>query len=252
MRKRLKKPWRLLQMGPFSSLEDQGGFQFGSTLNEANPFPLFNIERPDQLRLGSPLLDLLSEKSDPRLKKYAIKTNPESSGWKVYKEESDLFWSQLDAPLALITYTELKFIEAEALLRLNRSEEAEAVFRRAVIAHLEQMGITFDQYIPFLQEHIHFKNLNTFEQKLEHLIQQKYVALFVQGNNEAWVDYRRTGFPQLAPPPQANTSFNPSLVIPRRYLYPISERNSNNENLKEAIERQGGHLMNVDVWAFRD
>lgn len=233
--------------GAFINAVDQGLFQFGNTLNEANPFPLFNIERPDQLILGACLLGLLEEQSDPRLEKYAIQSN---DIWKVYQEESELYWSRLHAPLALISFTELKFIEAEALLRLDRMIEAEAVFKEAVIAHLEQMEIPFEKYSSFVQEKIHFNELNTFAEKLKRLIQQKYIALYVQGNNEAWVDYRRTGYPELTPPPEANTSFNPSLVIPRRYLYPVSERNSNRENLDEAIERQGGHLMDVALWAF--
>ena len=80
---------------------------------------------------------------------------------------------------------------------------------------------------------------------------QKYIALYGQNPNETWVDYRRTGYPLLEVPENVTSSFNPSLVIPRRYLYPIGERTTNAENYEAAIQRQGGHLMDVDMWAFK-
>ncbi|MEO0876391.1 MAG: SusD/RagB family nutrient-binding outer membrane lipoprotein, partial [Bacteroidota bacterium] len=86
----------------------------------------------------------------------------------------------------------------------------------------------------------------------ERIIQQKYIALYVQAAHETWNDYRRTGYPELMVPVNANTSFNPSLVIPKRYLYPLNERTANHAAYQEAIDRQGGHFLDVDTWIFAD
>jgi hypothetical protein len=55
----------------------------------------------------------------------------------------------------------------------------------------------------------------------------------------------------LTVPANANASFNPSLVIPQRVLYPITERTTNFNNYTIAIDRQGGHFMDVKPWAFK-
>ena len=238
-----------IRSGAFQTLVEQANFPFGDNLNEANPLPLYCFERPDQLALSDYLFQLLDSTNDPRL--YRFTSIVDGIPIIHHLDSSQLYWGQFDAPLPLISLTELKFIEAEALLRLGEIEAAELVFQNAVIAHFEQMNIPSSEYGGFLNTYIHFNGLPNFEKKLEHLIQQKHLALYAQNPIEAWVDFRRTGFPNLSPPPGVNPSLNPSMVIPKRYLYPISERNSNEANLNEAIQRQGGHLLDVNIWAFK-
>lgn len=238
----------IIQSGAFQMLEEQPNFPFGNNLNEANPLPLYWFERPDQMVMSDYLYELLDNTNDPRLTRMAIMIDGVPH---IYRQDSlQLYWGQFDVDLPLISLTEIKFIEAEAHLRLNSIEAAETAFKEAVTAHFEQMEIPFSDYESFLGTLIHFDNHPTFEAKLEWLIQQKHIALFGQNANEAWIDFRRTGFPSLIPPSSANPSFNPSLVIPKRYLYPISERTSNQNNFTEAIQRQGGHLMDIGTWAF--
>ena len=76
--------------------------------------------------------------------------------------------------------------------------------------------------------------------------------MYCQGLIEAWTDYKRTGYPDLTPNPAGVNGFNPSGVIPRRYQYVTDERFSNTANVEEATSRQGGDLLDVDTWAFRD
>ena len=237
-----------IQSGAFESLIKQPYFPFGNILNEAHPLPLFCFERPDQMVMSDVLWQFLESKNDPRLP-YLVKVQ---NGLPIIfdQDSSDLFWGQFDAPLPLISLSELKFIEAEALLRLGEIENAKVVFKEAVIAHFEQMNIPIEMYHQFVQTKIHFENHSTFEEQLEWILEQKHLALFAQNPIDVWVDYRRTGYPQLTPPSNANSSFNPSLVIPRRYLYPISERNTNEINLENAIQNQGGYLLDVEMWVF--
>ncbi len=65
-----------------------------------------------------------------------------------------------------------------------------------------------------------------------------------------WITAERA-FPELRRLAGISTSFNPSRVIPRRYLYPNTEVNTNNQPMTAAIERQGGQLLDVDMWAFK-
>lgn len=243
-----QKALDVIHSGAFEMISEQPDFPFGNNLNEANPLPLYLFERPDQIVMSDYLYALLDSTNDPRLEYLAIMIDGEPH---IYRQDStQLFWGQFDTPLPLISFTELKFIEAEAHLLLGNLEDAEKVFIEAVTAHFEQMNTGDLNFDPIMSSLINFDVHSTFEAQLEWLIQQKHIALFAQNPIEAWVDFRRTGFPKIHPPASANPSFNPSLVIPKRYLYPISERNSNEVNFNEAIERQGGHLMDVGIWGF--
>lgn len=237
-----------IHSGAFSSIEKQADFHFGNSINEGNPFALFGIERPDQLVLGNHLLQLLQYTNDPRLSKYASETN---TGFVVYQEDNlELYWAQLRSAIPLISFVELKFIESEALLHLRDIEQSEIVLQEAVRANFYQLGIDSSAATSFIKQQVHFENHPSTVDKLSLIIHQKYIALFSQGTNEVWVDYRRTGFPSLKVPANVNPSFNPSLIIPKRYLYPVSERNSNYDNLHMAKKRQEGHLMDVGMWVF--
>jgi hypothetical protein len=233
----------------FQSQGGQPAFFFGSNDNESNPIALFGKERPQQMVVGDFLVNLMNSKNDPRRSKYWINVGGEA----VYYQlgNPNLVRAMRNSPLSLITYTELLFLEAEALLRLDDPGAANA-YTQALIHSMEDLGITSDLYNPYLAFNAGFSGLSTFEEKLERVIQQKYIALYGQNPTEAWVDFRRTGYPALEIPDNATSSFNPSLVIPRRFLYPIGERTSNRENYDAAITSQGGHLMDVPIWAFRD
>ena len=244
----VQKVLNALQSGVFQNLKDQPIFQFGNFINEAHPLPLYSFERPDQLAMSDYLYQLMDTLNDPRLNSYAFFKN--NTPLIYHRDSNQLFWGQFDAPLPLISLMELKFIESEIHLRLGNETLSQIYFKEAVVAHFEQLNFSnaiFDNYI---NQHIHFDNQSTFDEKLEWLIQQKHIAFFAQNSIESWLDYRRTGFPQLIVPPNINSSFNPSMIIPRRYLYPISERTANEMEVNQAINRQNGQLLDVDIWAF--
>lgn len=243
-----QKALNAIQSGAFQNALHQPIFRFGNYINEAHPLPLYSFERPDQIVLSDYLYQYMDSINDPRLTTFTFVENGKAL---IYHADSgNLYWGQFDAPLPFISLSELKFIEAEALLITGDVLEAELAFKNAVESHFKQLNILESQYLPFIQQHIHFNNSPTMEEKLELLIEQKHLALFAQSPIEAWADFRRTGFPNLQIPLSANSSFNPSLVIPKRFIYPISERTSNQTNVNIAIERQGGHLMDNGLWVF--
>ncbi|MEL7220902.1 MAG: SusD/RagB family nutrient-binding outer membrane lipoprotein [Bacteroidota bacterium] len=240
----------ILQEGAFKELSEQPDFYYEDNRNEANPFALFQVERPGQMMLGRYLVNLMETTADPRLPRLGIK---KGDSYELYQSDNeDLYWSQNDTAIPLISLTEIQFIEAEALLRLGRKDEAELSFKKAVDSHFKQMAMDTNETEGFIASYIHFDDIHLFEEQLEKLITQKYIALFGQASHEAWNDYRRTNYPRLMPPDAVNSSFNPSLIIPRRYLYPLSERSTNAIQYELAIQRQDGHFMDVDTWAFKD
>jgi hypothetical protein len=75
---------------------------------------------------------------------------------------------------------------------------------------------------------------------------QRWLHLYMNGY-EAWAEWRRTGYPVLAPAPD-----NGGIPIPRRQAYPIKEQNINGDNYRAAISAQPGlggkDDLNGRVW----
>ncbi len=94
---------------------------------------------------------------------------------------------------------------------------------------------------PFLSTiTVQWNEADTRDRKLERIITQKWIAMFPDGD-EAWAEYRRSGYPILFPV-VVNLSNN---VIPtnpgiRRMPYPEREYNSNNAAVTKAVEMLGG------------
>lgn len=233
-----------LKDGTIFSNEVQPMFPFGVEQNAANPIAYFGEDRRGQLSLGNQIFAMLDATNDPRLDKYGVLSG---GNYQLYESgNTDLFYGQFETPMALITYSEILFIRAEANLRNGNLVAADNFFAQAVTANMEMLGIDPVPTIGTLSA------LSTFEEQLEKLIDQKYLAMFGHGTLEAWVDYKRTGYPQLTPSSTASTSFDPSGVVPRRYIYPITERTANGVNMDAAVANQGGHLLDVDTWAFEN
>lgn len=243
------KALQYLTQANFTSIDEQARLNYGSSISESNPLTLFSIERPNQIVLGDFLLGLLVDTQDPRLNVYAALSE---DLYRIYQVDNPMiYWGQTDAGVSLISLSEGKFIAAEAHLRLGQEIQAEQAFKEAVWSNFEELGLRDDPFASqIIDQQASFDGLTSFEEKLERIITQKYIAAYGQGVNEAWVDYRRSGFPDLQVPDNVNSSFNPSLVIPRRYLYPISESNTNSINMQTAIDRQGGHLLDDKMWLF--
>ncbi|MBD5320948.1 MAG: SusD/RagB family nutrient-binding outer membrane lipoprotein [Bacteroides sp.] len=87
----------------------------------------------------------------------------------------------------------------------------------------------------------------TPEQKQQKIITQKWLANWTLGN-EAWADYRRTGYPFLIPVAYSGA---PDVNInrgPQRLPYPSAEYTDNPENLDYAIKN---YLGGQDNWSTK-
>jgi len=189
--------------------------------------------------IGSTLQNMMT--GDPRLPLYT--TDGEN-----FAGIDGLFWGQAASPTPLISYWEVKFIEAEAIVRTSGTDaDALEALQEAVEANMIYLGVNTADAKLYTDA---LTLTGSEDNKIETIINEKYKALYGNAPIEVWVDYRRTGFPTLTPNPDAVSSVNPSKIIPRRFLYSITERTTNEVNYNAAISSQGGHLLDDDMWAF--
>ncbi|WP_156308835.1 SusD/RagB family nutrient-binding outer membrane lipoprotein [Sphingobacterium endophyticum] len=131
-------------------------------------------------------------------------------------------------PLWFFTSMESLFLQAEATQRGWLTGDAKTVYENAVKESFEWLGVpsAATEAGKLLAASASWE---TAANKLELIINQKYLALPSINNFEAYVDYRRLGFPKDVP-----LSKNPNIgsrKIPLRLLYPQNEYSYNNDNV---------------------
>lgn len=87
---------------------------------------------------------------------------------------------------------------------------------------------------------IKWNEADNFESKLERIITQKWIGNYPNGQ-EAWSEFRRTGYPKLFPVVTNNSggTVNTALQI-RRIPYPQSEYQTNSKNVNAGVALLGG------------
>lgn len=195
---------------------DDANAVFGENGNELNQWYAFLLARGGYIKMSEHFIDLLISLNDPRLPFYATQdANGNYTGTPITSQDqttSDIgaYFASASSPAPMVTYVEMKFIEAECRLRLEQKDAAAESFNQAVIASIEQItgASAPEDYVA----------ANASETgatiTLERIINQKYLALFTQV--EVWSDWRRTGYPVLTP--------NPAGVLPAIPIrYPTSQ-----------------------------
>ena len=124
-----------------------------------------------------------------------------------------------DAPVVLMSYAEVKFIEAEALLASDPAGAAEA-FNEAVLASVTK--ITGEDGTEWMDANNITASAGNIT--LENIIMQKRIAL--AGQIQPFSDWRRTGIPELEMSIGATKT-----EIPRRFPYSQDEMIYNPDNV---------------------
>lgn len=220
-----------------SSNSEQLNFQFENTQNGGHPLALFGLQRINTIIIDDFFVNLMT--GDPRMDLYM--TEVDGGNFLFFQaDNSNLFWAQLDSPSPVMSYSETKFIEAEALERTGG--DGSDALEEAIRANMSYLGISAPEIDAYL--------VTIAEIGIETIIIEKYKAMYGQVPMQVWNDYRRTGFPDLVPNPNGANPLNPSGIVPRRLLYTISQRLSNPDEYRAAIDAQGGHLLDDDIWVF--
>jgi len=147
-----------------------------------------------------------------------------------------------DAPLPIITLSELHFAMAEAAERGWINGDAETYYLDAIEASWNQWDVyeagNFQNYVTNAE--VAYDSGNWMEK----IGTQKWVALYPNGY-EAWAEWRRLGYPELVP---HAFPLNQSGEIPRRQAYPTSESQINEVNYNAAVSSQGADTPDTKIW----
>ncbi|MBS9525619.1 SusD/RagB family nutrient-binding outer membrane lipoprotein [Litoribacter alkaliphilus] len=224
--------------------------------NNQNPWFARYLTRVDYA-ISNTLHDYMAPLNDPRLPVYADPAAESGSinpmpygvtntvaGSITNAEVSYLgsFYRGQSSPLPILTVSQLNFSLAEAAHRGWIAESAADLYEDAIRASMEANGVydpaRFDAFMA--QADVAWSDARA----LELIGNQKWVALFLQGF-EAWSEWRRLGYPELSPAPDA---LNQSREIPRRQAYPTTERDINTSSWNEAVSRQGPDELDTRIW----
>lgn len=175
-------------------------------------------------------------------------------------------------PFLWMNAAEVAFLKAEYQLRWGTMSEAGALYKKGVELSFEERGAGSAAaylaaaakpaaYTDPLGGTYSFAAQSTItpvwsdeddaETALERIITQKWIVIFPLGN-EAWAEYRRTGYPRLAPVPEDCDKSGGTVTLQygaRRIQYPSEEYAENNANVLDAIQKLGGaDIAGTRVW----
>lgn len=251
--------------------------ELGTNLNGGQA-PFYYIERE--------FMDYLQDNNDPRLGRIAVRYIGATSGADQIPENANydpaeqrglpqgfdnttidpiaiseglasfFDYSQLDrerlggpeAPAFMVTYSQTLLLHAEAAFRGWAAGDANVLYQAGIRAHMEQFAdwpgdttISEAEIQAFLDTHA-----LTPGSELEDINTQYWVSAFLNGH-EGWANFRRSGFPDIAPNPYPGSELQTEEFI-RRLTYPDTERTVNLGNLEVAISRQGPDILDTRVW----
>lgn len=234
----------LVNPGYTTSAGQINGFwsSFYRTTND-NTVAAYNGYRPTKF-----LIEKYKEVNDPRLKSIYVSVDGDykgvvlgagneptqnyavTSAFKGPKENNNtpagLFKSATQSAL-IFSASESYFLQAEAALRGWTSRASvDELYKKAIQASFNYIGVSLAEQNLYLgQESI---QLSSASDKLNRIIEQKWLALNGVNGVEAWNDYRRLGMPNISGSLLADPN---GKVHPIRLRYPASEVNNNREQV---------------------
>jgi len=222
----------------FSSVEENCIFsKYGVLLPTGNPWKVKDLGL-GSLGLSSTFYNIIQQfGSDPREDILFTKIDGAIVPAPIGENTSDPGHTKYSAAVLafedvqpIITYDEIKFIEAEANLRLDNAAAANTAYEAAVSAAMTRVGVAAEDIADYTAQETVFPGQASLT--LDDILSQKFISFYLKQPLEAFNDQRRTGIPaKQNPDPDGN---------PLRMLYPNIEL-SNNEN----AEAQGINLATI-------
>lgn len=227
-------------------------------------------------RMGANMESFLKGYNDARMSKYFRPSTLPDGGYHgvrngikitskdVYKPLS-VPNIEADKPIQWMCAAEIYLLRAEGAIRgWDMQGTAQELYEKGVEASFAQWGATIGNYLadetskpaPFVDVvgsnsipegdnrlstiTIAWKDTDSFERKLERIITQKWLAMFPEGQ-EAWTEFRRTGYPKVFPVAVNNSrgTINTDIQI-RRITFPQAEYNNNEKEVRKAAVLLGG------------
>lgn len=239
-----------------TSKVDNGQIVYNTT-STSNYYPTVgNLSFGTAVSLEAGMATILKAREDPRLFRFAEpitgqapnvynnyagvnagltvadQQSASSSASRINQRYFDLT-SPVVEPMILLGYPEQEFLIAEAISRnwITGAGTAKSHYDNGIRASMEFYNISSGEIDTYIAgPNVAFVPANAIQM----IIIQKYIALFMQSGWEAFFEQRRTGFPTLNVGPG---TYN-NQQVPKRWLYPQSEYDYNNENVEAAVDRQ--------------
>ncbi len=219
----------------FTSNADNFVFaKYEETATGENPWYQFLADRT-HLSVSTTLYDIMVARNDPRIPVYFLKVgdnyNPAPNGTATESQGGIYSTSKLTAdgrtaPTPLMTYHELKFIEAEAKFR-TADATWQTTLQEAITANFLFHKLTADNANDYFTTSV--QPLLTAGNELKEILTQKYIAFYEFEAIEAYNDFRREpSFLTLKNPNNATAGFV------WRFPYGTSEYSSNSANIPPA------------------
>lgn len=266
--------------GVIESISDIAQLSRGAGVTLNNPLVTINGAYND-VRMGAEIYSYMKGYDDPRLDAYFLKgkRNGEEGFYPVFKslEKVDYYlerekekgaFSLLnvanETPVYIMKASEVAFLRAEGALRgwNMGGKTAEVYYKEGVSLSFKENGIADSKLggylngtgkpVKFVDDANPANNLDPvstvtvkwegqdFEKSLEKIITQKYIALYPDGQ-EAWSEYRRTGYPHIFEAKFVRSDSNvDGKKGPTRIPYSNKEYTDNLENVRKAVEMLGG------------
>ena len=160
----------------------------------------------------------------------------------------ETWYTSSEAPLLMVTYAEVKFIEAEAAFLTNggnstsvgSTQQAYDAYLAGIQAHMEKLGVPEAEIGAYLSDPS--VAVGTAGLTLELIMKEKWIALFL--NPEAWTDLRRYNYSNdvyrdFSLPENHNPDLSGQFI--QRASYPFDELSRNSgeteENTKDIAAR---------------
>lgn len=138
-------------------------------------------------------------------------------------------YKQAKGPLLksrMMSAAEVRFILAEAALKgWSVAGDAKTHYEAGIKASMDTWGTTAAYTSYMAQKSV------AYDGTLKQIIEQKWISSWTAAQ-EAWFDYRRTGFPELTVGPATIRK-----VLPVRFYYMLDERNLNKINTEAAMSK---------------
>jgi len=236
---------------------------------EGNRYPMFNSSSfGSGMYMDSTFIALLADKKDPRLFTFCTQTknaqdkglvvndfssydggdpaapyatvNSKAVAGNISKPHPRFYSSATNEPQILMGYAEQEFILAEAIVRGWITGDASVHYEAGVRASFKFYETYAKEYAAYLNESaattylssdkVALKSGLTTEQKIQRIVEQRYIPSFFQGMWTPFYEHLRTGYPAF----RRQTG----VEVPKRWMYPLDEYNNNATNVQAALARQ--------------
>ncbi len=152
-----------------------------------------------------------------------------------------------DDPILFQTYAEVELLLAEAALNGWHDGDPETHYDKGVRAAMQMYDIFDPSLVVSDVEVDTYLAAHPYDPAngLEMIGTQYWAATFLNFQ-EAWANWRRTGYPELIPVNYPGNITNGT--IPRRSIFDIAVVSLNEANYRAAMERMGGDFHTTRVW----